>query len=420
MLLVALMALGAGSTLRAEPYLAVRYGYKCSQCHLNPTGGGKRNRFGVVFSQTELPARIVSAADLRYVFGAPTSGSVATGASLPGDYAALSAADVAALSAAAAAASGDDDDGDLGLGLGSLTPASMFTSGYVADFLSIGGDLRALFRMIDRNNADTTSSSFEITEANIYGDFELFDGRLHLYFDETLAPGGAASREAFGLLFGPWDTYLKAGRMMLPFGFRLQDDAAFIREVTGFNHGVQDLGVEIGWEPGPFSMALAVSNGSQGSSDDNTDKQVSGTISFIERYWRLGAHATWNNTAFAKRIAFGGHGGVNVGRFSLLGEVDYIVDDLELATGRDTQRQLLAWGGVNYHLTQGVNLRFSYDYADPDISQSDDSFIRLSAGVEFFPTQFTQVRIFYRFRDETETSIRDDESIIEIELHIFL
>jgi len=51
------LALLFAASVHAEPYLAVGQGAKCSQCHVNPSGGGLRNPFGDVFAQTQLPAR---------------------------------------------------------------------------------------------------------------------------------------------------------------------------------------------------------------------------------------------------------------------------------------------------------------------------------------------------------------------------
>ena len=45
------------AALRAEPYLAIGKGRKCSACHVNCSGGGERTRYGVTFGTTSLPWR---------------------------------------------------------------------------------------------------------------------------------------------------------------------------------------------------------------------------------------------------------------------------------------------------------------------------------------------------------------------------
>ena len=234
-----------------------------------------RNDFGNIFSQTVLPRRTLSADDVREFLGLanqpePTSSETDDEAATPTPSGA--------------------------------SAASIFYPGRLLPNLSAGGEFRLSNLSRFGMAASDSTNSFDVGEANVYAHLFFLDGAAGLYLDETVGPGGAAAREVYGLVRGPWGTYAKAGRMMLPFGLRLQDDAAFIREVTGFNYGVQDLGVEVGAEPGPFSLSVSFSNGTQGSTDNNKDKQVAGVASFIQRHWRIGGSASTTSDASSRQF----------------------------------------------------------------------------------------------------------------------
>ena len=51
----AVLSLMPTERVAAEPYLSVRTGLQCSQCHVNRTGGGGRTAFGAIYAQTRLP-----------------------------------------------------------------------------------------------------------------------------------------------------------------------------------------------------------------------------------------------------------------------------------------------------------------------------------------------------------------------------
>lgn len=362
----------------SEPYMAVRGGYKCSQCHTNITGGGKRNRFGSIYTQTTLPYHITSASTLQHLFS-PTRASA-----------------------------GEPNDGT-------------FIANTLADFLSFGGDLRVENRTRFSEGPLETTNSLDVTEANLYLEARLLRDFLSLYVDEQLGPNAASSREIFGLIRVPrwWHFYFKGGKFLLPYGWRLQDDSAFIRNRTGVNYANPDTGVEFGLEPGPLSFSLAITNGAGGGSDDNRFKQLTLRAEAVFRHWRIGGSYAYNDTDIARRVMYGPFAGLSFGRLTLLGELDVIED--RVAASGETIKQLAVFSSLNVLLTRGVNFKLSYEWLDPnqdDLFKNDER-TRFTVGLEPFLTQFLQVRLFYRLNDGIPQRPVERADEVVLEFHLF-
>ena len=145
---------------QAEPYIAVRTGYKCSQCHVNQTGGGKRTDFGLIYSQTKLPMTMLRS----------RSGS------------------------------------------GTFDP-------YLNESVSLGGNLRvaelfAFEHTSSLGEAAPSSNITEFTEANLYVQVDAIKDVVIFYADQTLAPS-SSNRELFGMVKdSPRSAYMKVGRML--------------------------------------------------------------------------------------------------------------------------------------------------------------------------------------------------------------
>jgi hypothetical protein len=360
----------------SEPYLAVRGGYKCSQCHTNITGGGKRNGFGSIYTQTTLPYKIISASTLHHILS-PTGAS-----------------------------SGDPNYGTL-------------VTHTLADFLSFGGDLRVENRTRFSEGSLETTNSLEVTEANLYMEARLLRDFLSFYIDEQLGPNAASSREIFGLIRAPrwWNSYFKGGKFLLPYGWRLQDDSAFIRDRTGINYANPDTGVEFGLEPGPLSFSLAITNGAGGSADNNRFKQLTLRGEVVFRHWRVGGSFAYNDTDDSRRVMYGPFAGLSFGRFTLLGEVDVIED--RVAASGDTIKQLVVFSSLNMLLTRGVNIKLSYEFLDPHDEVDNDERTRFTVGLEPFLTQFLQLRLFYRFNDGIPQRPIERADEVVVEFHLF-
>jgi hypothetical protein len=340
-LLTALLAPAA----YAEPYLAVRTGFKCMVCHVNPTGGGKRTEFGATYGQTELPA---SRLDLE------------TGEAVPG---------------------------------GAPDPAPF--TGKVNNHLGFGADLRADATATHTPNTTPPQAyAFDPIRAQIYLEVRPIVDRLTIYLDERVSPGAATNRETYATLWSKnREWYIKAGRMFIPFGLRIEDDTAFIRTVTGTTFNSFDDGVEGGMEIGPWSAYASMTNGAGGGTETNRGKEISSLLTYVQSAWRVGLSANRNYNGSDDRVMYSAFAGLRTGIISWLASAVRVTDEGTPA-GRVTQMATLLEGNVE--VAKGHNLKLTYEFLDPNTDVAEDQRERYSAVYEYSPIQFTQFRLGVR------------------------
>ena len=355
-IIASLLALLLAAAAHAEPYLAIANGYKCSQCHVNPTGGGARTPFGEIFAQTVLPARHLD-----------TGGDVWTG--------------------------------------------------QLNRFLAIGGDLRFDASSVSVPGTKTTNS-FDTQQARVYLEASLIPNRLLVYVDEQVAPGGALNREAWGMFWSADHTwYIKGGQMYLPFGFRLQDQTAYVN-ISGIYMQTPDNAIEVGYSKGRWDAQLAVSNGTATGPTTTDGKQGSLQLQYVQTRWRLGVAANINDAAAGgDRDSYGLFGGLKTGPIAWLAEA-VLVDDRTLAVGRG-QRQLATLLEGNYSPARGHNLKVTFEYMDPDRDVANNSQNRWSFIYEYSPFQFLQLRGGARYNDGIPQAPEQHTKLYFVELHGF-
>lgn len=354
--LLVLTAAQLSGRAAAEPYLAVYKSMPCSSCHVHPAGGGMRTTYGNAFASTELAAR-----------------------RLGGDGAAP-------------------------------------MTGAIADWLSVGGDLRAGYRHVDTPNTDTVSE-FRVFRGAVYAQAEMIPGRLSVYVDQQFAPDSTLNREAY-VRFNSGDRkfHVLAGQFFLPYGLRVQDDTAFIRQATGVNFFNPDRGIQVGYEAGPWSTQLAVTNGGGGGTETDTGKRLSLLAQFLRPGWRAGGSFDYNDADVGSRQMQNVFFGLRTGPLAWLVEADLIVDELQAGGDRDSVAGLLE---ANWLYRQGHNLKLAFDYLDPDRDTSEDHQTRWSLLWEYTPVQFLQVRFGARIYDGVPESDVQNRNEYFAEMHGF-
>jgi len=255
---------------RAEPYLAVANGLKCSACHVNPTGGGLRSHAGALYAQNGLAAWRV--------------------------------------------------------------PESLQWLGDIGEHVRVGGDLRTGESRI-RVPGEPTQTISGMEQFRLYADVQLVPDLFGAYLDQQLRPGRAQRQEAYlrgGSAARGW--YAKAGQFYLPFGWRLQDSTAFVRSLSGISMTTPDKGVEVGLETGDWSVQLARSNG-PGNVGPVSGHQFTGQAAWLQPWGRVGLALASTTSSAGDRDAIGLFGGFASGPLAWLAELD-LVSDGGYAEGR--------------------------------------------------------------------------------------
>lgn len=341
---------------RAEPWFAVQTGAKCVQCHANPTGGGLRNSYGNAWAQTQLASRRLA---------------------LP------------------------DDE---------------LWTGQLGRFLSFGGNARADASFVRVPNQDSTSE-FTTSEARLYLQAQVIPNRLAISVDERVAPGGATNLEANARLWlREGATYVKAGRFYLPFGWRLEDDSAFVRQLSGINMQAPDEGVEIGFERGSWSAQLALSNGSGGAPETDDGKQVTARAEHVRSAWRFGASAAFNASDAGDRATAALFAGFRLGPIGWLAEVDYVDDEGLDPNGRRSFASLVE---ANWLMRRGHNVKATYEWLDADADVDEDEQTRASLLYEWSAVEFLQLRIGIRRYDGIPQNDLQNRTQGFVQLHAY-
>ncbi|PTT91886.1 hypothetical protein DBR42_03020 [Pelomonas sp. HMWF004] len=346
---LALLAAGAN----AEPYLAIRSGLKCVACHVNPTGGGLRNAAGNAFTQNVIPANALP--------------EVLQG----------------------------------------------WNGSLLDDRVRLGGDLRtATTRTSVPGQPSRSVGGMEQTR--LYADIQLVKDYLGAYLDQQVAPGKSQRQEAYVRLSTPglgW--YAKAGQFYLPFGWRLQDNVAFVRQLSGVSMTVPDKGLELGHESDEWSVQVVRSNG-PGNKGGTTGHQTTAQAVWLQPWGRVGAAAAQVKSTAGDRQAWGLFAGTTTGPVAWLAEID-LVSDAGYPEG--TRRQIATLLEANWLVQQGHNLKLTSELLDPDRRVANDNKVRYSVVYEYTPIAFVQLRTGYRKYGGIPQNATDNRRQSFVELH---
>ena len=171
----------------------------------------------------------------------------------------------------------------------------------------------------------------------------------------------------------------------------------------------------MGFEPQQLSLSVAVSNGSQGATDNNEGKQISAVGSmFLPANVMLGGSFARNRSRGVERLAIGPYASVRVGPVTVMGEADWLSD----SNGADRD-QFVGFASLEYWHQQAINFRLAYDYLDPHDSIEEDERSRVTIAAEAFLTPQLTVSATYKLKESIPQDTQGNADAFRLAAHAF-
>ncbi len=352
----------------ALPRFALRQGARCSDCHIDPTGGGMRNSGGFHFGWRVLP--LIYPADKNFKFGNHIGPNIKIGIDYRTQY--------------------------------------LYSQQFgKTTFQKMEGTLYSDIQLSDKIDA---YAAYDFVNATWIG-----MAIAHILPNNSYIKAGSFIPD-YGLKIDDHTAYTRGGDL----GYLFTTNK---RQGLIFDPRYSITGAEIGYNIGEVGLITA-SVGSPVPLDFNTDPTY--TINAMFNPVIANKYALMLGASFMtfkgpliytqlptehKVTMYGGYLGLGVGNFTITGEYD-IAHDYE-AVGTNSSAAMVQGA---YVLFKGLEAVVRYDLFNPNISVSNDQVSRIVAGFEFFPYSFIEIRPQYRFQFETP-QVKNDSFVLQFHFY---
>ncbi len=334
------------------PRFSAYTGDKCSDCHVNPTGGGMRNTYGIKYAKQNLQTDFLRKFNKKTEFDNQLNKNIA-----------------------------------------------------------IGGDVRIAHIGSEVPNSNSLNT-FLTMQGDIYVNAKVNDF-ISVYVNPGYeAPSNTSHYEVFGMITNlPLNLFFKAGRFTPNYGIKIIEHRAFQRnEILNSPRQTND-GLEIGISPGIFNFNMGLYNGNKNGFYDTDPKRlfVSSadiTLNSENNNFNLNIGGSFYNNPYnafdpitssvndANYNSYGGFAKIGIlKRIALLGEIDFT----ERTETNIMKRGLIGFGELNIMIANGLEFRSQYEYFQRNRDINNSRIIRTSLGAVIYPLTGLETEAMYRF-----------------------